>query len=627
MKRNNYIILSVLTLASALVLSSCSKDEDEILSNSTAMDNTITVNAMVGSNVATKAFAAEQSTTADALQSISLSAWNESTAAISNATYTKTNDKWSTSGLYYWATGAYTFIAWANNNAAATATGILGNAAVEGTSQVSGTYTVERSVTDGSNPTAAQNDPVLAVATYAAKPDDNAVDLQFQHLLSRISINVYAPLFTENTVCLLDFGFKGVSTSGTFTYNTTTATTSAFAPSCWSQTQAGNVGEWADSEDSNANYWWPAYNNSSAATLLTADNASTYGASYAPIVPKAMDTNFPKLTAYYTTDENVKTAVTSAPWLNVIPGSNLADQLQIRLNILQKEGEETTATWKVKTLKVSLADVMVGSEALTEYKPGYQYVYNIRIVGQNTDDAEVSEAEVTVQDVTVTPWNPESIAQQNSTNIGIGNSLQMLVDQIAASGGYGTIKLTENVVLDQTVTIPDGCNISIDLAGYSITTKQGTTVDPLFEVEKGGELTFEDTDTNASGSVTAAENTSIIKLEDGDGSKDGGKVTINGGKFYVLGDTGYVIESTDNEYHGTSAINGGTINKTSYTGDNSSPLSGDGTSINGGTFTGGFQPTAPEGYTAIKVGDEYVIVPSAQVLTTSNTGSGSVIAD
>ena len=498
----------------------------------------------------------------------------------------------------------------------------MGNAAVEGPSQVSGTYTVERSVTDGgSNPTAAQNDPVLAVATYSAKPDDNAVDLQFQHLLSRISINVYAPLFTENTVCLLDFGFKGVSTSGNFSY-TTAATGSSFASSCWTETQAGNVGEWADSEDSNANYWWPAYDKSTAATLLTADNASTYGASYAPIVPKAMDTNFPKLTAYYTTDENVKTAVTSAPWLNVIPSSNVADQLQIRLNILQKEGEETSATWKVKTLKVSLADVLVGSEALAEYKPGYQYVYNIRIVGQNTDDAEVSNAEVTVQDVTVTPWNPESIAQQNSTNIGIGNSLQMLVDQIAESGGYGTIKLTENVVLDQTVTIPDGCNISIDLAGYSITTKQGTTVDPLFEVEKGGELTFEDTDTNASGSVTAAENTSIIKLEDGDGSKDGGKVTINGGTFNVSGDTGYVIESSDNEYHGTSAINGGTINSPN------NPFSGKGTTINGGTFTGGYEPTLTSEYTKVQdVNGGYVIVPAAQVLTTSNAGSGDVTAD
>ena len=600
MKRINYIILSF--LMSALALSSCSKAIDEAQGVSTAMGNTITVNAMVGSNVATKAFAEGQSTTADALSSIKLSAWNENAAAITNATYTKSNDKWSTSGLYYWATGAYTFIAWANNNEAATATDILGNAAVESPSQVSGTYTVERSVTDGSNPTAAQNDPVLAVATYAAKPDNNAVDLQFQHLLSRISINVYAPLFTENTVCLLDFGFKDVSTSGNFSY-TTAATGSTFASSCWTETLAGNVGEWADDVDSNTNYWWTAYTGSGA--------AQTPSDTYPPIVPKAMDAGF---------------QAASAPWLNVIPGGNVADNLQIRLNILQKEENEATATWKVKTLKVSLADVMVGSETLTEYKPGYQYVYNIRIVGQNTDDAEVSNAEVTVQDVTVTPWNPESIAQQNSTNIGIGNSLQMLVDQIAASGGYGTIKLTENVVLDQTVTIPDGCNISIDLAGFDITTKEGTTVDPLFEVEKGGELTFEDTDTNTSGSVTAAENTSIIKLEDGDGSKDGGKVTINGGTFNVSGDTGYVIESSDNEYHGTSAINGGTINKTGYTGDNSSPLSGEGTSITGGKFTGGYEPSV-SGYTAIKDGDDYVIVPSDEVLTTTNTGSGNVTAD
>lgn len=548
--------ISSFALAALLAMTACS---NEIEGESTAMDNTIEVNAMVGSDVATRATTALApefgTTTTEDLAKFKLDAWlTYGTKLIDGAAYTKANGKFTKAGNpTYWPVGTLTFVAQANNNG----TDDMPIELSEGETGITGSYVIEKSTkATAEDVIALQNDPVLAV-TLSAKPQtSNAVSLTFQHLLARVGVNLYGPKYNTNTVRVLDFGFSDVAVKGDFACGYAN-TTSTFAPATWTvdaddATAVSNIGQYGALEQ----YWWE-----SAA---------------GPIIPgKEIEEK-----------DRVRDAkLNGTPWLNVIPSTHVATNLQVRFEVLQAEAEETTPTWHTKT-----ATLAIPATALHSYKPGYEYIYNVRILGQNSDDATIVQAQIELINITVQPWNTQSLGEQESSNAGDGKTLQMLIDEAKKLGTYAVIKLSKDVVIENTVTV-DG-PVAIDLNGHNITAKDDTT--PLFDVKKGGKLTIDDSAATP-GSVTPAAGGTVIAVQ------GGGEAVLKGGNYDITGNEGAHIVETfvdpDNpELKGKATVTGGTY----QAGEGSTPFTGDGIELlEGGTYGGGFTPNAdqiPEGF-------------------------------
>lgn len=551
--------LSSIAIAALLAMTACS---NEIEGESTAMDNTIEVNAMVGSDVAaraTTAVAPEDATTTTAdLAGFTLDAWlTYGTKLIDGAAYTKANGKFAKTGApTYWPVGTLTFVAQANNNGTTT----MPIALTEDETGVSGSYVIEKSTkVTAEDVLALQNDPVLAVNLSAKPVTSNAVSLTFQHLLSRVGVNIYAPKYNTNTVRVLDFGFSEVAVKGDFAYNYATTSTT-FATSTWTvdaedDAAVSNIGQYGALEQ----YWWE-----SAA---------------GPIIPgKEVE------------EENrvLDAKLTGTPWLNVIPGAHVATNLQVRFEVLQAEGTETTPSWHAKT-----ATLAIPEETLDAYKPGYEYIYNVRILGQNSDDATIAQAQIELISITVQPWNTQSLGEQESTNAGDGKTLQMLIDDAKALGTHAVIKLSKDVVIEKTVTVDS--NVSIDLNGHDITAKDDD-VTPLIDVKKGGKLTIDDKSAGTPGTVTPAAGGTAIAVE------GGAEAVLKGGNYDITGNEGaHIVEtfvdSENPELKGKATVTGGTY----QAGEGSAPFFGDGIELlEGGTYGGGFVPSVdqlPAGFT------------------------------
>ena len=210
MKKIESIIFSAFALTAAL--SSCTDYLDEAAGESVSMDNEIQITAMLDDEVATRAmsFNSATLTTANikafymnayksddsALISIAKSGDNYTTGKFTPVTEEEQEalagtEKWTDGASlpYYWPTGNVKFMAIACSDGTQPAISI----AKSGLTMTD--FQVEKSSGEevvGEADFLTQQDYIAAVTT--ANADDSfTVGLQFQHLLSRLSLNMWAP--------------------------------------------------------------------------------------------------------------------------------------------------------------------------------------------------------------------------------------------------------------------------------------------------------------------------------------------------------------------------------------------------------------------------------------------------
>ena len=208
MKRS-YLTLSLLALA-VLGITSCQGMLDEANGFSTSMDNSIQVNAMIGSSAVTKTgLPTSAETTPDLLKTdgggFNLFAWQGTNTGTPTIDATKflwddSTGKFVENGsstIHYWPEGIVKFWAYAVDNEPVES-GLPTLTSEDSKDAFTKSYTVSDET---------QDDPVLAYTAQYKHADDNYVNLTFQHLLSRVSVNAYAPYFTNGYIRLLSFGF------------------------------------------------------------------------------------------------------------------------------------------------------------------------------------------------------------------------------------------------------------------------------------------------------------------------------------------------------------------------------------------------------------------------------------
>lgn len=505
-----------------LTLTACS---DTMEVQSVSMGNTIEVRAMMGNQVGTRSLPTNAETTTAALTGFKLFAWQTDAASpIIDANYAGSNGTFNdaTQGAtpHYWPEGTVKFWAYAINNAAPAA-----DAAVPALNNDANGVTFAWDVTEEAE--ALQNDPVLAYTAQPKNEDDNKVSLTFQHLLSRVGVNVYAPKYNQNTVRLLGFGFEDVTVKGDFAY-TFAATTAPLAHTTWTaaaENGVGNVGLVdvvlpGDEVENPTELWWTA------------------GATDGPTMP-CRETKESELVT--------STKLADTPWLNVIPGKNVANKLELVYEVQNPETEAWTT--KVATVELTSGLIKNLTDATTDdntYLPGYQYIYNVRILGQNSDDATVTEAEIEVDNVTVNEWIPESVEEVKTENQGSGSNLKKILEEAPA---FATVTLTQDVILDaERIDITK--DVNIDLGGHTITVSHEGGNGSAFNIQGGhvsitnGTIVCTQPDSNGyEGEVDAITVRSGAEL-----TIDNVEVTVNsatgaclyafdGGKIYVKGGT------------------------------------------------------------------------------------------
>lgn len=520
-----YYYAAFLAAATGLTLTSCS---DAMEGDSVSMDNTIQVRAMMGNQIGSRSVPDVAETTTAALKGFSLFAWQTDVSnPIIDANYTGSNgtfnDATPEATPHYWPEGTVNFWAYAlNNNAPGTTTRVPelneGNTGLE--------FSWDVHVDDAS----IQNDPVLAFNAQPKNEDDNIVSLTFQHLLSRVGVNVYAPKYNQNTVRLLGFGFTNVSVKGDFAFPFANKTDEPLAASTWTQFAEGGQGNVglaevvlpAEGVENPTVLWWTA------------------GANEGPTMP-CKETDEEDL------QNTFSTKLADTPWLNVIPGNNVADQLVLTYEV--QNPEKDTWTTHVATVELSGKTIKNDTSITTDdniYRPGYEYIYNVRILGQNSDDATVEQAAIEVDDITVNPWNSEAVEEVKTENQGSGSNLKKILDDAPA---FSTVTLTQDVILDD-VRIDLTKDVNIDLGGHTLTVTHAGGNGSAFNIVSGrasitnGTIVCTQSDSNGyTGEVDAITVRSGAEL-----TIDGVEITVNsatgaclyafdGSKIYVKGGT------------------------------------------------------------------------------------------
>lgn len=413
--------------ASIGMLTACS---DEMEGQSTAMDNAIQVNAMIADQLGTdvRAVNSTESTTAN-LKSFYLTAYSQAEVAegalIDGAKFVRqANGKWTDGATYYWPLNAVRFVAVAASDQSEpdfeisedniTATG----------------FTVE---TSGADNFVEQKDYIAAVKTTEKPEDTNVIGLNFQHLLSRVCINAYAPGFSApGKVSFAAMAFEGVAVTGDFT-RANDETTQTIATSCWSNQATGTVGAYYDGED--------------AASVWYGDEAFAIGITQPEAASRLAD------------------AGKFAPWLNVIPGTNVATKLHV-------------SAWTGHECYDLVIDIP--ATLVTEYKPGYQYIYNVRINGRDLQEGEKIRPEIEVIGVTVNPWQAESVETVDIDAEGEGG--KALKEYLENAKTYQTINMLQDVSIRETISITK--DVNLNLAGYNLS----STADVAFSIADGGKF-------------------------------------------------------------------------------------------------------------------------------------------
>lgn len=510
--KKTWFLAAFVAATAGMMLTACSDTMD---GQSISMGNTIEVRAMMGNHVGTRAVPTNAETTTASLTGFNLFAWQadvespviDAKYAGSNGTF---NDASQDATPHYWPEGTVKFWAYALNNAVpgeGVATPVLNDAA-------DGVTFAWDVLSDDAE---LQNDPVLAYNAQPKNEDDNKVNLTFQHLLSRVGVNVYAPKYNQNTVRLLGFGFESVSVKGDFAY-TFAPTTTTLPYGTWTETAEGGEGNVGltdvvlpneEEQEEGTELWWTA------------------GAAEGPTMPcKETDEN----------DLDLSTKLSGTPWLNVIPGKNVANNLELVYEV----EDPTTNEWTTKIAKVALgAGLIKNLEGDTDndtYLPGYEYIYNVRILGQNTDDATVTEAEIEVDNVTVNEWIPEGLEEVKTENTGSGSNLKQILDDAPA---FATVTVTQDVILD-TERINITKDVNIDLGGHTLTVNHSGGNGSAFDIK--------------SGHVTITNGTIVCTQEDSNGYegevdaitvRSGAELTIDGVEITVNTTTGSCLYAFD----------------------------------------------------------------------------------
>lgn len=455
--KKTWFLAAFVAATAGMMLTACSDTMD---GQSISMGNTIEVRAMMGNHVGTRAVPDNAETTTASLTGFNLFAWQADVESpVIDAKYAGSkgtfNDVTQDATPHYWPEGIVKFWAYAFNNAAPSeddATPTLNNDA-DGVTFAWDVLTDDAEI---------QNDPVLAYTAQPKNEDDNKVSLTFQHLLSRVGVNVYAPKYNQNTVRLLGFGFESVSVKGDFAY-TFAPTTTTLPYDTWTEAAEGGEGNVGltdvvlpneEEQMEGTELWWEA------------------GAAEGPTMPcKETDED----------DLDLSTKLSGTPWLNVIPGKNVANNLELVYEV----EDPTTNEWTTKIAKVELgAGLIKNLEGDTDndtYLPGYQYIYNVRILGQNSDDATVTEAEIEVDNVTVNEWIPEGLEEVKTDNTGSGSNLKQILDNAPA---FATVTVTQDVILD-TERINITKDVNIDLGGHTLTVTHTAGAGTAFNIASG----------------------------------------------------------------------------------------------------------------------------------------------
>lgn len=213
----------------------------------------------------------------------------------------------------------------------------------------------------------------------------------------------------------------------------------------------------------------------------------------------------------------------------------------------------------------------------------------------------------------------------------------------ALTKGNEKITLEADLVLKSETMIAEGANVTLDLNGKTLTTKETTGRHKYLNVDEGATLTIKNgtaalRGVGVYGKVVVEETATIQSIDDNGGAclwvYEGGEVVINGGTFTATGGDFNGTTSTDvvqepgviSNNGGTVTINGGTfsapetgcyaINNNSGTlvinGGTFTALrgvvgaAGGNVTINGGTFT--VEGTGAAGYYAVWAGDATVTI-------------------
>ena len=158
-------------------------------------------------------------------------------------------------------------------------------------------------------------------------------------------------------------------------------------------------------------------------------------------------------------------------------------------------------------------------------------------------------------------------------------TLQAAIDAAAETGD--TVYLKKNIVLQDTVTVPAGATITLNLKGYTVSQKKACTENYAMILNKGnltitgnGKISFTDT---GAGDSTFSWGTYTVRNE--------GTLTVENGTIEHLGAQAFATHCIQAifQYSGSTTINGGTISTPNY---RSVRLWKGDMTINGGTFDG-----------------------------------------
>ena len=287
-----------------------------------------------------------------------------------------------------------------------------------------------------------------------------------------------------------------------------------------------------------------------------------------------------------------------------------------RLSADKKAVQEMTSALEIATaekkpenldeLVDALAEKGFNSEdSLIPVSKGHGYFWNqannkIFLATTNTDG--------TPKEV-VFPANSEDLIAEGAVNHALKGGY-VYVDIVADTAkdlekaltkGNEKITLEADLVLKSETMIAEGANVTLDLNGKTLTTKETTGRHKYLNVDEGATLTIKNGTAALRGvgvyGKVVVEETATIQSIDANGGAclwvyEGGEVVINGGTFEATaGD--YSAENTDVTYEpaaianqgGTVTINGGTFT-TLESGCYAVNLMSGTTVINGGTFKG-----------------------------------------
>ena len=551
MKKIQSIIFSAFALTAALV--SCSDHLDNAEGVSVSMDNEIQITAMLDNEVATRASSFGSATlTKSNISEFYMNAYKSdnspliSIIKVDNAytagkfTPVAETEKWTDGASipYYWPTGDVKFMAIACSDGTQPAINITS------TGLTMTGFQVEKSsgekVEDEPNYLTQQD--YIAAVTTANADESFTVGLQFQHLLSRLSLNMWAPIdkFTHTeSLELVGFRFESVGIKGNFSF-TGANTESTFASNCWSDATSGNVGvKVDDSED------------------LTEDVAKW-----------DIYETIPKGTAISGTGK----LTDNTPWLNVIPGSNVADKLVVYIK-LTPTGENPTAYYKSVSLDISALE----TAPVSEYKPGYEYIYNLKVTGQDDDEGEIEQYAIELESVSVGKWNSTTAGTADTpTNVG-NNTLKDILENAEL---FSRINLLSEVSLkgddasgDYTYNYPievkNSCTLNLNAQPITVAAPaQGETNAPtaVFTIDNGVRFVIVDEHSGSTNGSFTINNSSaapfnIVAAAEG---KTKGMVVIRGGEF-SFDPSAYIEGTTTDTFSGDSATKTFTQNFTDET--------------------------------------------------------------